>query len=239
MPKGLKGKQHQRMEVTRAHALREAVSLFLMQGYNDTTLDQIAERIDRSKAALLRAYPDKEAILYALVTHMFGSQFDTARKLLGGDADPLLVYGVETALQLHICELSEPLRDLYVTAYTLPSTSEYIYKNTSKELHRIFADYRPNATESDFYELEIASGSVMRGYMTKKCDMYFPMERKLRLFLESCFKIYDVPAEKREAVIRQVLAMDIAAMAKNIIAQTVKLAEAGFGAEVLSARKNE
>lgn len=233
----MKGKRHQRKEITRAQALREAVRLFLVQGYHDTTLDQIAERIDRSKASLLQAYPDKEAILYALVTHMFGSQFDNVRKLLGENADPLLVYGVETALQLHICELSEPLRDLYVTAYTLPSTTDYIHRNTTKELHRIFGEYLPNAGESDFYELEIASGSVMRGYMMKKCDMYFPMERKLRLFLSCCFKIYDVPPEKREAVIQRVLGMDIERMAQEVITQTVKLAEAGFTPEVLSSEK--
>lgn len=53
------GKRHQRMEETRVHALREAVKLFLTQGYNNTTVSQIADRIDRSPAALLRAYPDK------------------------------------------------------------------------------------------------------------------------------------------------------------------------------------
>lgn len=231
------GKRHQRMEETRAQALREAVALFLSQGYHETTLDQIAEKIDRSKAALLRAYPDKEAILYALVTHMFGSQFSNAAKLIGGNPDPLLLYGVETALQLHICELSEPLRDLYVTAYTLESTSDYIYHSTTKELQRIFAEYMPNATESDFYELELASGSVMRGYMAKKCDMYFTFQRKLTLFLSCCFKIYDVPIPKREQIISQVLAMDLKAMAKKIITETVNQAQTGFDSSVLKAEK--
>lgn len=233
----MRGKRHQRVEVTRALALREAVSLFLEQGYHNTTLEQIAEKIDRSKAALLRAYQDKEAILYALVTHMFGSQFGKARMMLGQDADPLWVYGVETALQLHICELSEPLRDLYVTAYTLPSTLNYIYHSTTKELQQIFSEYMPGAAESDFYELEVASGSVMRGYMAKPCDMYFPIERKVTLLLNCCFKIYDVPKDKREAVIAKVLAMDLASMAQHIITETVKRAQEGFGIEVLTAEK--
>lgn len=37
------GKRHQRMEETRVHALREAVKLFLTQGYNNTTVSQIAD----------------------------------------------------------------------------------------------------------------------------------------------------------------------------------------------------
>ena len=219
----------------RAMVLREAVSLFLEQGYAKTTIAQIAGRLNRTKSAVLRVYKDKEAILFALVTHMFGSQFSRARELLGADADPLLVYGVETALQLHICELSESLRDIYVNAYTLPSTAEYIYQQTSAELCKIFAPYMPEASESDFYELEIASASVMRGYMTRLCDMYFPIAKKIRVFLTCELKIYDVPADKREAVIKQVLQMDIETMAKNIIAQTVRVAEAGFDAATLEA----
>lgn len=219
----------------RAMVLREAVALLLEQGYTKTTIAQIAERLDRTKSAVLRVYKDKEAILFALVTHMFGSQFSKARELLGTDADPLLVYGVETALQLHICELSEALRDIYVNAYTLPSTAEYIYQQTSSELQKIFAPYMPEASASDFYELEIASGSVMRGYMTRRCDMYFPIANKLRVFLNCELKIFDVPAGKRETVIRQVLEMDIETMAKDIIAQTVRIAEAGFDAATLKA----
>ena len=178
------GKRYQRMEQTRAQVLRYAVELFLEQGYQETTLDQIAQRIDRTKGAVLRAYPDKESILYALVTHMFRVQFSTARSLLGEKTDPLLVYCVETAMQLHICELGEPLRDLYTSAYTLPTTSDFIYRSTAQELRLIFGKYLPDAAQSDFYELDLVSGGVMRGLMARKCDMYFTIEKKITLFLQ-------------------------------------------------------
>ena len=229
------GKRYQRMEQTRAQVLRYAVELFLEQGYQETTLDQIAERIDRTKGAVLRAYPDKESILYALVTHMFRVQFSTARSLLGEKADPLLVYCVETAMQLHICELGEPLRDLYTSAYTLPTTSDFIYRSTAQELRLIFGKYLPNAAESDFYELDLVSGGVMRGLMARKCDMYFTIEKKITLFLQCALKIYDVPAQERETVIPQVLAMDLAAMARSTVENTVRLAQAGFDMETLRA----
>lgn len=229
------GKRYQRMEQTRAQVLRYAVELFLEQGYQETTLDQIAERIDRTKGAVLRAYPDKESILYALVTHMFRVQFSTARSLLGEKADPLLVYCVETAMQLHICELGEPLRDLYTSAYTLPTTSDFIYRSTAQELRLIFGKYLPDAAQSDFYELDLVSGGVMRGLMARKCDMYFTIEKKITLFLRCALKIYDVPAQERETVIPQVLAMDLAAMARSTVENTVRLAQAGFDMETLRA----
>ena len=227
------GKRYQRMEQTRAQVLRYAVELFLEQGYQETTLDQIAQRIDRTKGAVLRAYPDKESILYALVTHMFRVQFSAVRSLLGEKADPLLVYCVETAMQLHICELGEPLRDLYTSAYTLPTTSDFIYRSTAQELRLIFGKYLPDAAESDFYELDLVSGGVMRGLMARKCDMYFTIEKKITLFLQCALKIYDVPAQERETVIPQVLAMDLAAMARRTVENTVLLAQAGFDMETL------
>ena len=229
------GKRYQRMEETRAQVLRYAVALFLEQGYRETTLDQIARRIDRTKGAVLRAYPDKEAILYALVTHMFRVQFSTARSLLGEKADPLLVYCVETAMQLHICELGEPLRGLYTSAYTLPTTSDFIYRSTAQEQQQIFGKYLPDAAESEFYELDLVSGGVMRGLMARKCDMYFTIEKKITLFLQCALKIYDVPAQERETVIPQVLAMDLAAMARSTVENTARLAQAGFDRDTLRA----
>ena len=233
------GKRYQRTEETRAQVLREAVMLFLEQGYRETTLEQIAACTGRTKSAVLRAYPDKEAILYALVTHMYGAQFSGARSMLGENADPLMVYGVETALQLHVCELSESLWDLYIAAYTLPSTMEYIYRSTAQELQRIFSKYLPDAAQSDFYELDLVSAGVMRGLMARKCDMYFTIDKKVALFLRCAMKVYDVPVEEREAVISRVLAMDLAAMARSTVEKTIRLAQAGFDENTLWASATE
>ena len=101
---------------------------------------------------------------------------------------------METAIQLHIAELTEPLRKLYVTAYTLPSTSAYLYRSTAKRLEGIFGDYLPDAEAKDFYEMEIASTGMMRSFMAVPCDVYFTVERKIARFLECALKLYNVPA---------------------------------------------
>lgn len=229
------GKRYQHMEETRAQVLQGAVVLFLEQGYRETTIDQIAGSIGRTKSAVLRAYPDKEAILYALVTHMFVLQFSSARAMLGDSADPLLIYGIETALQLHICELSEALRDLYIAAYTLPTTMEYIYNSTAKALQQIFGKYMPRAGLSDFYEMDVVSAGIMRGMMARKCDMYFTIDRKISLFLRCALKVYDVPEAEREAVTARVLEMDLAGMARGAVEKTVRMAHAGFDMDTLQA----
>ena len=89
-----------------------------------------------------------------------------------------MLYAVETAVQLHIAELTEPLRKLYVTAYTLPSISAYLYRSTAKRLEGIFGDDLPDAEAKDFYEMEIASTGMMRSFVAVPCDVYFTVERK-------------------------------------------------------------
>ncbi|MFR2153759.1 MAG: hypothetical protein ACLS48_02890 [[Eubacterium] siraeum] len=68
-------------------------------------------------------------------------------------------------------------------AYTLPSTTEYILKSTAVQIKAIFSLFMPDAEDKDFYEMDIASGSIMRGFMARKCDMYFTVQKKIERFL--------------------------------------------------------
>ena len=170
-----------------------------------------------------------DVVLLELVQRMFSGQFALAGQH-SGEQDPVLLYAVETALQLHIAELTEPLRELYVTAYTLPSTSAYLYRSTAKRLEGIFGDYLPDAEAKDFYEMEIASAGMMRSFMAVPCDVYFTVERKIARFLECALKLYNVPVERRREVTAAVLQLDLHAMAAGIIRTTVQQAEKGFEA---------
>ena len=207
--------------------LKAATFLFLEQGYDKTTTTQIAKAAGMSQASFFAAFESKEAILLELTKIMFSSQFVAAAAMMPTD-DPLLLYALETGLQLHITELSEPLRELYVTTYSLRSTSEYVYQNTTEKLIKIFAPYLPEAQENDFYELEIASASITRGFMARPCDLYFTMERKMRRYLSCCFRIYKVPEEVYAPVIEAALRRDLKSDAEKIIAATVQRAELGF-----------
>ena len=115
-------------------------------------------------------------------------------------------------------------------AYSLPSIAAYLYKSTTKRLHVIFGPYLPEAQPKDFYEMEIASASIMRGFMSVPCDVYFTMEAKVSRFLDCSLKLYDVPKEKRAAITAAVLQMDLHTMALGIIQKTVRQAEKGFDA---------
>ena len=215
--------------LTQQKMLRAAVALFLEKGYGKTTTAEIAEAAGMAQSSFFRAFSSKEALLLELVRRMFTGQFALAEQH-SGEADPVFLYAVETALQLHITELTQPLRELYVAAYSLPSTSSFIYQSTARRLQTIFGAYLPEAEAKDFYEMEIASAGIMRGFMALPCDVYFTIEAKIARFLDCALKLYDVPAERRRAVTAAVLALELRPMAAEIIRKTVEQAERGFDA---------
>ena len=214
--------------LTRKKILSASIKVFLEKGYEGTTAKEIADLTGSSTGSPFSLFSNKEGLLLELTHMMFSGQFELAESLIGEDGDPLLLYGVETALQIYITELSWQLRELYVTAYSLSSTSEYIYEQTAARLAVIFGPYLPRCESKDFYELEVASASIMRGFMAKPCDMYFTVERKLRRFLQCCFKLYDVPPEKYEPVIERVLQLDLRHKAEEMIVRIAQAAEESF-----------
>jgi Transcriptional regulator len=117
--------------LTQKKMLHSAISLFLEKGYEKATTAEIARGAGMTPSAFFRAYPSKEALLLELVKQMFDNQFAEAERRTG-EMDQLMMYAVETALQMHLAELSESMRDLYVTAYSLPSTAAYIYREYGK-----------------------------------------------------------------------------------------------------------
>ena len=157
--------------------LYAAIQQFLENGYERTTTAAIAKAAGMAPSLFFAAFESKEALLLRLVQEMFHSQFFQSEALLPCNGDPVFLYSIETSLQLHITEISEALRELYVAAYTLPTTSEYINVNTAKKLQQLFAEYLPDATEKDFYEMDLASCGITRNFMAGPMQHVFYYRR--------------------------------------------------------------
>lgn len=166
-----------------------------------------------------RSFGTKENILAVLVEYVLQSQFDFAAKVVEGhSSDPVLFYAAETTLQLYMAESHEHIRDLYNAAYSMPKTSDIIQHAVTGKLERIFAEYRLELETKDFYELEIASGGVMRGFMTIPCNMYFTIDRKVARFIETTFLIYRVPQARIEEAVAFVKQFDFVTLAEQAVA---------------------
>ena len=214
--------------VRRNKMLHAAIKLFLKNGYEKTTTTSIAKEAGMTPSLFFAAFENKEELLLTLVKIMFSGQFESAGQLGNVSDDPVLLYSIETSLQIYITELSEPLRELYVMSYTLPTTSEYIYGSMAGRLQKIFSKYMPDAQLKDFYEMDIASAGIMRAYMAKPCDLYFTIESKLTRFLQSSLTLYSVPKEVQVQITDSVLKMDLRSYAEQMIQRMVEIAENGI-----------
>ena len=153
--------------------LTVCVRLFLEQGYKKTTVSEIVHKAEVSNSSFQNIFRAKDGVLTELVAFMFENQFSMARSTAGRQLPPVGVYAVETAIQMTLTELNENLREIYLEAYTQKEASEYILRETAKELFGIFGPYQPELT----------------------------LEKKLRLFLMMSLRAYHVPeAEIAQAV---------------------------------------
>lgn len=153
--------------------LTVCVRLFLEQGYKKTTVSEIVHKAEVSNSSFQNIFRAKDGVRTELVAFMFENQFSMARSTAGRQLPPVCVYAVEKAIQMTLTELNENLREIYLEAYTQKEASEYILRETAKELFGIFGPYQPELT----------------------------LEKKLRLFLMMSLRAYHVPeAEIVQAV---------------------------------------
>ena len=197
--------------------LTVCVRLFLEKGYRRTTLAEIIEKAEVSYSTFQNIFRAKDGVLTELVEFMFSNQFAMARSTAGTQLPPIYVYAVETAIQMTLTELNENLREIYIEAYTQKEASDYIFRETAKELYQIFSPYQPELTEQDFYFMEIGSAGIMRGFMAHPCDEALTLEKKLRLFFCMSLRAYRVPEDELEQVIRFVEGLDIRAIAERVM----------------------
>ena len=204
---------------TKRKILTVCVRLFLEQGYKNTSVSQIVDEAGVARGSYLNLFPTKDRILLELTETMFGGQFGVARSIADSKLPPVYAYAVETAIQMTLTELNENLREIYIEAYTQKEASEFIFRETAKELYQIFGPYQPELTARDFYDMEIGSASIMRGYMAHPCDGELTLEKKLRLFLTMSLRAYRVPEAEVEGAIRFIEGLNIRAIAERVMGE--------------------
>ena len=217
---------HNDHEKTKLHVLYTATQMFLEIGYTAATMRGIAERSGIKYGSMRTYYATKEDILCDLVNFVIQGQFSFAEKLMEGKTDDkIMLYAAETTLQLHMAESSEQIRELYLACYSLPNSSDRIFHKITGKLESTFKDHLPHWETKDFFERELASAGIMRSFLSVPCDMYFTMERKVARFLETTFKIYDVPEEKIKEAVAFVAGFDFETIARDTIKRMLAFLE--------------
>ncbi len=215
MPKAKETKKH---ELHKERILYIAAKSFLEVGYGASTYRGIAAAAGTTYGSIQYLWPNKEDLLSELVKYVLDGQFDAAARFLDGKTDDkLLFYAVETTMQLYMAESSESVRSLYAAAYSMPKSAAVIQSAITEKLEDIFESYLPSLNPRDFYMLEIASGGIVRSFMTVPCNTWFTMDMKVKAFLEATLRVYQIPQQKIDEVVAFVQQFDFVELAKQTI----------------------
>ena len=209
---------NRKKEETKSLVLHSASKLFIQNGYYNTRIKDIANEANVSYNDVFRLFGEKENILSELVGLVLEFQFEISIEITKDYTnEKLLIFAFEIVLQLYIAEEVEHIREMYLVSYSLPNSSKVVYKTITNKLEDVFKDNLPDLETKDFYELEIASAGIMRGYMSVPCDMYFTIEKKRIRLLETFLKIYDVQKEKISETINFINKFDFKKHAKDLL----------------------
>lgn len=176
-----------------------------------------------SNSSFQHFFRAKDGVLTELVHFMFEKQFQIARNNVAAALPPVYTYALETAIQMVLTEQNENLREIYIEAYTHEEALDFIQRGTTKELYRIFGPYQPELTMEDFYILELGSSGLMCGYMARRCDEKLTLEKKLRVFLLSALRIFQVPEDEIREVLEFVAGLDLDSIAQRVLSELFKL----------------
>lgn len=180
-------------------------------------MTDIIRDADVSVSTFQNIFRSKDGVLLDLAESMFENQFTLARRVVGENASPALLYAVETSVQLALSELNENIREVYVETYSHPQTVEYVCQKTSSTLYELLGPYQPECGPSDFYEMDIGSAGIMRGYMARPCDKYFTLDHKLNNFVKMSLRAYRVPEDEIKSILATIQKIDMIQVAEKVM----------------------
>ena len=140
---------------------------------------------------------------------------ETKRKILTVCVRLFLEQGYKNTSVSQIVEEAGVARGSYLNLF--PTKDRILLELTETMFGGQFGGNFPEYSDSDFYEMEIGTAGLMRNYMARKCDIHFPLERKLSRFLTATMRVYQVPEEEQARVLAFIQSLDIRAIATKVM----------------------
>ena len=163
---------------TKRKILTVCIRLFLEQGIKTPLVSQIVDEAGVARGSYLNLFPTKDRVLLELTETISTDSLAWQEALRtascrrftphGGNGDPADTDRAE-----------RDLREIYIEAYSLPDTAEYIYLHTTAELKQIFGVNFPHDTEQLLRDGNRHGRTDAVAIWREKCDIHFPLwERK-------------------------------------------------------------
>jgi len=218
-------KQRSKESPMRTKLLKIALELYLEYGFSATTNQMIVKRANCSPGELTHFFGTKENILCEVVRMVLPTHQETLEGSGDQNIPSEIRYTLEIAVELSMCEQNEVIRDLYINAYTLPKTINLIRDNFYQKSYKLFKDYLPSWTETDFYETEVLSMGIVYSALMDRCSVRYNIKQKIARVIDALLKIYEFSKERREETKKAISQINVEEFAKKAEKEMLKQIE--------------
>ena len=152
---------------TRAEIIKVATEMYLEQGYSNTSIKAICDRIGISTGNLTFYFPAKEHLLDILVEMLCDFQWELMKQKAAEGNTSLMAYCLDFIAMASACDQDEIIKDFFLSAYKHPMTLETIRYNDIKKTKMVFREYTDGWGDTHFAEaVTLVSGIEYATLMT-------------------------------------------------------------------------
>ncbi len=194
-----------------------ALHMFLKNGYSNVSVGDISKELGISKGNFVFHYPAKENLLVELIKDLCEFQWKVMEQENADENNPIISYLFELATMAGSAFDNQAIRELYISAYTHTQTLQVIRQNDTNKAKKVFGEYCNNWSDIDYIIAEnVVSGIEYTMFATEN-EEDISLDERLNGIFHAIMKIYDVPAEARNEMIKKVLTMDYKNLGKRIL----------------------
>lgn len=205
-----------RAMLTKTEIFIVATKFFFAQGYSDTSVRMIAQKLDMSNGNITFYYPTKEDILAEVIELLCAFQWQMMEKAADEGNSSIMAICLELLATASICEENEAMKDIYISAYTSPKVLEIIRRNDAKRAKTIFAATCSDWSDEQFAEAATLVSGIEYATLMKTNDSA-SLELRFSGALEQILSIFGVPEETRKMKIAKVLKLDYRAIGQDVL----------------------
>lgn len=201
---------------TKYEILYLATKFFLEKGYTNSYVTTMAKTLHISTGNLTFWFPTKEHILAEMVKELCSFQIYTEVEKKDREYALLIDYLFELTMFASVCEENPNIKDLVIASYTQPLPLAVIRANDTERSKRTFAEFCMEWSDTEFIQAEnVASGIECAMFMTENAEK-LTFEQRVTSGLDAIMKVYEVPKDIRQSVLKEVMAMDYRSGGKHV-----------------------
>ena len=170
-------------------------------------------------------FPTKEHILEEMMKELCAFQVQADAKEADKKYSLLIEYLFELAMFASVCEENPNIKDLVIASYTQPLPLAVIRANDTERSKRTFAEFCKEWSEIEYIQAEnVASGIECAMFMTENAQK-LTLEQRVTSSLDAIMKVYEVPKDIRQSVLKEVMAMDYRSSGNHVFEEFYSFVE--------------